>query len=189
MQLLEMAQSGFDREQIAASTAVDVFQFMQERLRVYLRERGALQDEVESVVVQAPTRIDRVPARLAAVAEFRKLEESIALAAANKRIRNILKKAEAVGDSVDVALLQAGAEADLHQALLAVTPEVEAALGNLDYTAALTRLAGLRAAVDRFFDEVMVMADEPLIRANRLALLGGLARVMNSVADISELSV
>ncbi|MDD3530705.1 MAG: glycine--tRNA ligase subunit beta [Gallionellaceae bacterium] len=189
MQLLEMAQSGFDREQIAASTAVDVFQFMQERLRVYLRERGALQDEVESVVVQAPTRIDRVPARLAAVAEFRALPEAAALAAANKRIRNILKKAEAVGDSVDLALLQEGAEADLHQALLAVTPEVEAALGNLDYTAALTRLAGLRAAVDRFFDEVMVMADEPLIRANRLALLGGLARVMNSVADISELSV
>ncbi|NTV96579.1 MAG: glycine--tRNA ligase subunit beta [Thiobacillus sp.] len=189
MQLLEMAQATFDKEEIAASTAVDVFQFMQERLRVYLKERGAMQDEVESVVVQAPTRIDRVPARLAAVAGFRALPEAAALAAANKRIRNILKKAGTVGDTVDVALLQAGAEADLHQALIAVTPEVETALANLDYTEALTRLAGLRAAVDRFFDEVMVMADEPLIRANRLALLGGLARVMNSVADISELSV
>ncbi|MDD4881819.1 MAG: DALR anticodon-binding domain-containing protein, partial [Gallionellaceae bacterium] len=90
---------------------------------------------------------------------------------------------------VDVALLQDGAEADLHQALIAVTPEVETALANLDYTVALTHLAGLRAAVDRYFDEVMVMAEEPLIRANRLALLGGLARVMNSVADISELTV
>jgi glycyl-tRNA synthetase beta chain len=187
--LLELAQAQFDKEEIAASTAVDVFQFMQERLRVYLKERGAMQDEVESVVVQAPTRIDRVPARLAAVAEFRAVPEAAALAAANKRIRNILKKAESVGDTVDLALLQAGAEADLHQALLAVTPDVEAALANLDYTGALTRLAGLRAAVDRFFDEVMVMADEPLIRANRLALLGGLARVMNSVADISELIV
>ncbi|MFA5083729.1 MAG: glycine--tRNA ligase subunit beta, partial [Hydrogenophilaceae bacterium] len=187
--LLELAQAGFDKEEIAASTAVDVFQFMQERLRVYLKERGAMQDEVESVVVQAPTRIDRVPARLAAVAGFRTLAEAAALAAANKRIRNILKKAESVGDTVDLALLQDGAEADLHQALLAVTPEVETALANLDYTKALTRLAGLRAAVDRFFDEVMVMADEPLIRANRLALLGGLARVMNSVADISELTV
>ena len=189
MTLLEMAQAGFDKEEIAASTAVDVFQFVQERLRVYLKERGALQDEVESVVVQAPTRIDRVPARLAAVAGFRALPEAAALAAANKRIRNLLKKADTVGDTVDPALLQAGAEADLHQALLAVTPEVETALVNLDYTGALTRLAGLRAAVDRFFDEVMVMADEPLIRANRLALLGGLARVMNCVADISELSV
>jgi glycyl-tRNA synthetase beta chain len=187
--LLDLAQAQFDKEEIAASTAVDVFQFMQERLRVYLKERGALQDEVESVVVQAPTRIDRVPARLAAVAEFRALPEAAALAAANKRIRNILKKAGAVGDTVDVALLQAGAEADLHQATLAVTPEVEVALAKLDYTAALTRLASLRAAVDRFFDEVMVMADEPLIRANRLALLGALARIMNSVADISELTV
>jgi glycyl-tRNA synthetase beta chain len=188
MQLLELAQTGFDKEQIAASTAVDVFQFMQERLRVYLKERGAMQDEVESVVVQAPTRIDRVPARLAAVAEFRKLPEAIALAAANKRIRNILKKADSTGGSVDAALIQAGAEADLYQAVMAVTPEVESALANLDYSVALTRLAGLRAAVDRFFDDVMVMADEPLIRANRLALLGALSRTMNSVADISELT-
>jgi len=188
MQLLTRAQAQFDPEQIAASTAVDVFQFMQERLRVYLKERGAMQDEVESVVVQAPTRIDRVPARLAAVAEFRKLPEAAALAAANKRIRNILKKADVVGETVDVALLQTGAEADLHQSLVAVMPGVDAALVNLDYTGALTRLAGLRAAVDRFFDEVMVMADEPLIRANRLALLGAFARVMNSVADISELT-
>ncbi len=189
MQLLEQAQAGFDKEQIAASTAVDVFQFMQDRLRVYLKERGAMQDEVESVVVQAPTRIDRVPARLAAVAEFRKLDEARSLAAANKRIGNILKKAGEVGDKVDAALLQTGAEADLHAAVLAVTPEVETALAALDYTAALTRLAGVRAAVDRFFDEVMVMADEPLIRANRLALLNGLSRIMNSVADISELTV
>ncbi len=188
MQLLERAQAQFDKEEIAASTAVDVFQFMQERLRVYLKERGAMQDEVESVVVQAPTRIDRVPARLAAVAEFRALPEAAALAAANKRIRNILKKTDAVGDTVDAALLQSGAEADLHQALVAVTPAVDAALASLDYTAALTRLAGLRAAVDHFFDEVMVMADEPLIRANRLALLGGLSHTMNSVADISELT-
>ncbi|HEX8979894.1 MAG TPA: glycine--tRNA ligase subunit beta [Parasulfuritortus sp.] len=188
MQLLELAQSQFDKEQIAASTAVDVFQFMQERLRVYLKERGAMQDEVESVVVQAPTRIDRVPARLAAVAEFRKLPEAEALAAANKRIRNILKKTEAAEVAVDAALIQAGAESELYQSLLAVEPDVDTALANLDYTAALTRLASVRAAVDRFFDEVMVMVDEPLIRANRLALLGRLSGTMNSVADIAELT-
>lgn len=189
MQVLEWAQAGFDREQIAGSTAVEVFQFMQERLRVYLKERGALQDEVESVVVQAPTRIDRLPARLAAVAAFRALPEAQALAAANKRIRNILKKTDAVANSIDATLIQAGAESALRDGLLHVTPEVETALAKLDYTAALTRLAGLRAAVDRFFDEVMVMADDPQIRNNRLALLGALAQVMNSVADISELSV
>jgi glycyl-tRNA synthetase beta chain len=189
MNLLELAQAQFDKEQIAASTAVDVFQFMQERLRVYLKERGALQDEVESVVVQAPTRIDRVPARLAAVAEFRKLPESEALAAANKRIRNILKKADGIGEAIDAALIQAGAEADLHKGLLAVTPDVETALANLDYTVALTRLASLREAVDRFFDDVMVMVDEPLLRANRLALLARLSQTMNSVADIAELTV
>ncbi|MFZ5483078.1 MAG: glycine--tRNA ligase subunit beta [Pseudomonadota bacterium] len=188
-QLLDLAQAGFDQEQIATSTAVDVFQFMQERLRVYLKERGALQDEVESVVVQAPTRIDRVPARLAAVAGFRSLPEAQSLAAANKRIGNLLKKAGETGTGVDVALFESAAEADLHAALLAVRPEVESALANLDYTAALTRLAGLRAAVDRFFDEVMVMAEAPLVRANRLALLASLSATMNCVADLSELNV
>ena len=186
--LLELAHAQFDREQVADSVAVDVFQFMLDRLRVYLRDQGHAQDEVEAVVVQRPTRIDRVPGRLAAVAAFRRLPEAESLAAANKRIRNLLKKAESVGAAVDVALLQAGAELDLHAALRALQPEVEADLTNLDYTAALTRLAGLRAAVDRFFDEVMVMVDEPLLRANRLALLAALAGTMNCVADISELS-
>jgi len=188
MQLLELAQAGFDQEEIAASTALDVFQFMQDRLRVYLRERGALQDEVEAIVVQAPTRIDRVPARLAAVAEFRKLPESAALAAANKRIGNILKKAGDASGTVEASLIQPGAEAELFAAVQSVLPEVDTALANLDYTTALTRLAGVRAAVDRFFEEVMVMVDEPLLRQNRLALLDRLSRGLNCVADIGQLS-
>jgi glycyl-tRNA synthetase beta chain len=188
LRLLGLAHAQFDREQVADSVALDVFQFMLDRLRVYLKDQGHAQDEVEAVVVQRPTRIDQVAARLSAVAAFRKLPEAAALAAANKRIRNILKKAEAVAEVIDVALLQAGAEEDLHAALRALQPEVEAALANLDYTAALTRLAGLKAAVDRFFDEVMVMVEEPLLRANRLALLAALYRTMNSVADLSELS-
>ncbi len=187
MELLELARTGFAPGQVADSVALDVFQFMLERLRGMLRE-GAAVDEVEAVVVQQPRRIDHVPARLVAVREFRALPEAEALAAANKRIQNILKKTDAVADAVEATLLQEGAERALYEQLLAVRPQVQAALANLDYAAALKALAGLRAAVDRFFDEVMVMVDEPLVRNNRLALLTGLAATMNSVADIGQLS-
>ncbi len=188
MQLLRLAHAQYDREQLADSTPVDVFLFMQERLKVYLRERGHASDEVEAVVAQQPTRIDRVPARLAAVAEFRRLPEAQALAAANKRIQNLLKKAGEVNAGIDASLLQADAERNLYQTLLNVQPRVKARLDGLDYTGALRELAGTRAAVDRFFDEVLVMVEEPLLRANRLALLAELARTMNCVADIAQLA-
>jgi glycyl-tRNA synthetase beta chain len=189
MKLLELARAQFDPEQIVAtSVALDVFQFMQDRLRVYLKDQGFDAAQVEAVVVQAPTRIDRVPARLEAVAAFGALPESEALAAANKRIQNILKKAGEVGDAVDAALLTEAAERALSDAVAAVRPGVKTALAGLDYSGALVRLAGLKAPVDRFFDEVMVMAEEPLLRANRLALLKGLGGLMNCVADISQLS-
>jgi glycyl-tRNA synthetase beta chain len=188
MQLLELARTQFDPEQISASVAVDVFQFMQDRLRVYLKDQGRAPDQVEAVVVQAPTRIDRVPARLDAVAAFGALLESEALAAANKRIQNILKKAGEVGDRVEVALLAEDAEKSLFEAVRVLAPLVETDLANLDYTGALMRLAALKAPVDRFFDEVMVMAEEPLVRANRLGLLNTLGRLMNCVADIGQLS-
>jgi glycyl-tRNA synthetase beta chain len=188
MQLLELAQAQFDKEQIAASTAVDVFQFMQDRLRVALRDQGNAPDEVEAIVAQAPTRMDQVPARLAAVVAFRALPESEALAAANKRIQNILRKADSVSESIDPALFAEDAEKALHAAMAEVAGRVDLALEGPDYAGALKVLASLRAQVDRFFDEVMVMAEEPLIRQNRLALLGQLGRVMNRVADIGQLS-
>jgi glycyl-tRNA synthetase beta chain len=187
MRLLELARAQFADEQVSTSVALDVFQFMLDRLRVSLKDQGAAGDQVEAVVCQSPTRIDQVPARLAAVAEFGRLPEAEALAAANKRIQNILRKTEAAGVEVDVALLQEDAERTLFAAVNALRPGVEAALVNLDYTGALMQLSSLRAPVDRFFDEVMVMSDEPLIRANRLALLANLAGLMNSVADISQL--
>jgi glycyl-tRNA synthetase beta chain len=188
MQLLRLAHAQFDREQVADSAPVDVYQFMLERLRVYLRDRGHAQDEVEAVVVQQPTRIDRVPARLAAVAEFRRLPEAEALAAANKRIQNLLKKAGQAGADIDPNLLYEDAEQRLYETLLAVQPKVEAHLAGLDYTGALCELATTRAAVDRFFDDVMVMVDEPLLRNNRLALLAQLGRTLNCVADIAQLA-
>jgi len=188
MQLLELARAQFSEDQISTSVALDVFQFMQDRLRVSLKDQGAAVDQVEAVVSQSPTRIDQVPARLAAVAEFGRLPEAEALAAANKRIQNILRKAESSGAAVDVVLLQEDAERELFATVIALRPGVETALANLDYTGALMQLSSLRAPVDRFFDEVMVMAEEPLVRANRLGLLASLGGLMNSVADISQLS-
>jgi glycyl-tRNA synthetase beta chain len=191
MQLLELARMQFADEQLTSSVALDVFQFMMDRLRVSLKDQGAAGDQVEAVVCQNPTRIDQVPARLAAVAEFGLLPEAAALAAANKRIQNILRKAEinlATEAEVDIALLGEGAERTLFDAVATLRPGVEAALRDVDYAGALMQLSSLRTPVDRFFDEVMVMAEEPLVRANRLGLLASLAGLMNCVADIGQLS-
>lgn len=163
--------------------------FMQDRLRHLLREAGHAAEEIDAVLALNPMRIDRVPARLAAVAAFRALPEAEALAAANKRIVNILKKTDVAPGEPDVTLLQAPAEKALFEQLNQISPQVTACFDNEDDAEALRVLAGLRTAVDRFFEEVMVMAEEPLIRANRLALLAALARHMNRVADLSRLSV
>jgi excinuclease ABC subunit A len=143
---------------------------------------------VDAVLALKPTRIDLVVPKLQAVVAFQQLPEAAALAAANKRIVNILKKADGVLGEPDVALLAEDAEKALFHAIVEVAPLARSHFQNEDYTDALRVLAGLRAAVDRFFDEVMVMAEEPLVRQNRLALLGQLAGLMNQVADISRLS-
>ncbi len=186
--VLGLAAGAFAAEQISATVAVDVYRFMQDRLRVYLKDQGHAADAVEAVVCRSPERIDQIPARLAALQGFRTLPEAAALSAANKRVRNILKKAEGELRPVDAARLQEAAEHDLHRALLATEPAVQAALVHGDYARALTALATLKSPLDRFFEEVMVMADDLAVRANRLALLAHLSRLMNSVADISELS-
>jgi glycyl-tRNA synthetase beta chain len=118
------------------------------------------------------------------------LPEAESLAGANKRISNILRKSG--GDAaaaVDRALLDSGAEHDLYAAVQKLLPVVHDHVGRGDYTAALRALASARGPVDRFFDDVMVMADDPAVRANRLALLRGLAEAMNQVADLSKLAV
>jgi glycyl-tRNA synthetase beta chain len=188
LQLLQLARSQFPAEMLADSVAVDVYGFMLERLKGYLREQGFGPDEIDAVASQNPTRMDLVVPRLAAVQAFKKLPEAEALAAANKRIRNILKKTAAPEGEADVALLQEAAEKALFEAVNRLTPVVSSLVGNEDYTDALTTLAGVRGEVDRFFDEVMVMTDEPLIRNNRLALLKSLGDLMNGVADISKLA-
>ena len=186
--LLNLAKGQFPAEVIAESVVQDVHGFMLERLKGYLRDKGFEPDEIEAVVSQNPTRIDLVTPRLDAVREFRKLPEAAALAAANKRIQNILKKTAAPSGEADPALMQEAAERTLYEAVSRLAPQVTALLQNEDYTGALTQLAGVRQAVDSFFDGVMVMADEPLIRNNRLALLKSLGDLMNQVADISKLA-
>ena len=188
MQLLELAHGQFPREMLAESVAVDVHAFMLDRLRGYLREHEFTPDEIESVLSQSPTRIDLVMPRLVAVREFRQLPEAESLSAANKRIRNILKKAQDVEAAPELALLQEPAEKNLFAAVNKLLPQVNSLVEAEDYADALKLLAGVRADVDTFFDEVMVMTEEPMTRKNRLALLAQLEQLMNRVADISRLA-
>ena len=162
--------------------------FIYERLSGNLREQGYSAQEIEAVLCQKPQQLADIRKRLAAVRAFAALPEAKALAAANKRVGNILKKAEGeVTAQVDTALLKEAAEAALHRALLAVAPQAEAAFATGDYTASLQTLAALRAPVDAFFDGVMVNADDPALKTNRLGLLATLHQAMNRVADISKL--
>jgi glycyl-tRNA synthetase beta chain len=187
-ELLRVAQAQLADKSIDASVTDEVYGFMLDRLRSYLREHDFAVDEIEAVVSQQPARIDQVVPRLEAVRAFRRLPEADSLAAANKRIRNILKKADVMQSGPDAALLQDAAEHSLYDALRTLTPHVEAHLAARRYTEALTELAHVRAAVDRFFDEVLVMAPDARVRDNRLALLASLDALMNRVADISKLA-
>jgi len=163
--------------------------FVYERLAGYLRERGFSVQEVDSVVSQRPAQLALVPARLAAVRAFAALPESDSLAGANKRIGNILRKAGVVAEGEpDASLFSDEAERELGARVQALAPLVERAIGERDFTGALTALAGARESVDRFFDDVMVMVDDERLRNNRLALLTRLHAMMNRVADISKLS-
>jgi glycyl-tRNA synthetase beta chain len=166
----------------------DVRNFLYERLRGLLRERGYSGNEVEAVVAQQPDVLDNIVERLAAVQAFAALPEAEALAAANKRIGNILKKTEASGAAVNPALLVEAAEQTLHAAMVRLKPEVDAAWAAGDFTGTLRALAGLRDAVDAFFNDVMVMAEDAALRSNRIALLSELHGMMNRVADISKLA-
>ncbi|MEW6313024.1 MAG: glycine--tRNA ligase subunit beta [Pseudomonadota bacterium] len=186
--LLQLAKAQYASEVLTDSVAVDVHDFMLERLKNYLREQGYEFDEIDAVLAQRPARIDLVGQKLKAVQAFKKLPEAAALAAANKRIQNILKKTEAPQAAPDLALMQAQAERDLLAATTHLAPAVESLMQSGDYTDALCALAKVRAQVDSFFDDVMVMVDEPLLRNNRLALLNQLAGLMNRVADISRLA-
>lgn len=163
--------------------------FIFERLAGSLREQGYSPQEVDAVVSQRPQRLSDITKRLEAVRAFAALPEAESLAAANKRVGNILKKAEDTSQTkVDSSLLKEAAEIALNQALTLVQPQADAAFDRGSYADSLQSLAALKAPVDAFFDNVMVNAEDPALRANRLALLAQLHSAMNRVADISKLA-
>ncbi|HCU54594.1 MAG TPA: hypothetical protein DIC36_10075 [Gammaproteobacteria bacterium] len=167
----------------------DVNGFVIDRLSGYLREGGATAQEVEAVLSRGLLSLAEAPRILKAVQDFQRLPEATALAAANKRIVNIIRKAGQEHRNADVSRLTDPAEVALFQALNKTHPAVESCVAACDYSGALQRLAALKQPVDAFFDQVMVMAEDPAVRDNRLALLGDLKALMNRVADISRLAV
>ena len=186
--LLSLASKNFTGIAGFSDPVADVRTFMIERMRGILRERGFTPNEVEAVLVEGLDRLHDIVERLDAVQAFAALPESASLAAANKRITNILKKTEATFDDVSESLLHEDAEKSLYAAMQRVRPQVDAAFAARDFAGALKTLAQLRDDVDAFFNDVMVMADDLALRNNRLALLSSLHAMMNRVADISKLA-
>jgi glycyl-tRNA synthetase beta chain len=175
--------------EVKAARITDVlFDFMMERLRAYYLDAGYDSDVFESVLARRPVRPTDFDQRMRAVKAFRNLPESESLASANKRIRNILRKSgSGIPAAYDSALLQEGAEQDLARAMCELEKEVIPLFEQRAYTEALCALAALRDPIDRYFDSVMVMVDDPLLRDNRLALLNALSDLFLRVADISRL--
>jgi len=176
-----------------ANAPAEVWDYMVERLRAYFLDSssaggvaGVTTEMFDAVRASSPVSPLDFAARLAALAKFLGIPEAASLTAANKRISNILKKADVgVTGTVDVAALLEPAEKALHEGLAGVLPEVERALAKRDYSAALMRLATLRPAVDAFFDGVMVNAEDPALRRNRLSLLAQVRHQFSRIADLS----
>jgi glycyl-tRNA synthetase beta chain len=188
LDLVRAAFAGFPAGVLNDANA-DVANFVYDRLSGTLREQGYSAQEVDAVLSLRPQQLSEVPKRLAAVRAFAALPEAAALAAANKRVGNILKKVEGeLPNAVSPDLLQEAAEQALYQALNQVAPQADADFAAGDYTASLQTLATLREPVDAFFNGVMVNAEDLALRANRLALLAKLHQAMNQVADLAKLA-
>jgi len=187
-ELLERAARHFEPALKAQHAVAQVFEFVMERLRGYYLEQGFRPDNIEAVLGCRPARPLDADRRIRAVAEFRRLPEGASLAAANKRIRNILKKVEgALPFKVRPDLLREEAEQTLAGRLVELSSEVTPLMETGLYSAALSRLVALREPVDNFFDKVMVMADDAALRDNRIALLNELSSLFLRVADFSRL--
>ncbi|MEO5702165.1 MAG: glycine--tRNA ligase subunit beta [Casimicrobiaceae bacterium] len=188
--LVALAFRAFSEDPAVKDATAELSAFLYERLRGYLRDQGYTANQVAAVVDTAPADVHLVPGRLSAVQAFESLPEAQALSAANKRIINILRKSgNEAAVAVDRGQLTEPAERDLYTVFEKLDPLVEARWGAGDFAGALAALATAKPAVDRFFDAVMVMADDPAVRRNRLALLRSVATTMNRVADISRLAV
>ncbi|MGB5304813.1 MAG: glycine--tRNA ligase subunit beta [Gammaproteobacteria bacterium] len=186
--LIDISAGTFGDTLNASSISADLFTFMMDRLRTYYLESGYEIDVFESVMARLPARPLDFDQRMQAVKSFQNLPESISLAAANKRIRNILRKADsAIPEHYNTDLLQEPAEQALAAAVRDAHASVSPLFGQREYTVALKKLAALQAPVDQFFNDVMVMADDIALRDNRLALLRALSDLFLQVADISRL--
>ena len=185
--LLAAAVPAFgDKIQDASAQLLD---FFYDRLAGSLREQGYSAQEVDAVLALRPARLGQLTQQLEAVRAFARLPEAPALAAANKRIGNILKKADGPVDAhVSELLLQEPAEKNLYAAMQATLPQAQAQFEKGDYTASLQTLAGLRAPVDAYFDSVMVNAEAMDVRLNRLGTLQRLHQAMNQVAELARLA-
>ncbi|EGZ49372.1 glycine--tRNA ligase subunit beta [Neisseria wadsworthii] len=184
--LLQTAYNSFPQGKLADNTVAEVADFMQARLAVLLQNDHP-QDIVAAVLAKQPSRLNDLAAKLQAVAAFKQLPEAAALAAANKRVQNLLKKADAELGAVSENLLQQDEEKALFTAAQALQPKIKAALAAQDFQTGLSELASVKPQVDAFFDHVMVMADDAAVKQNRLNLLKQLADLMNAVADIAKL--
>ena len=180
--------SGHSSRAVNPEMRKSLHDFIYDRLAGSLREQGYSAQEVDAVLALKPQRLGDVPKRLAAVRAFAALPEAPALAAANKRISNILKKTDSVDAHVSEVLLTEPAEIALHAAMKSVLPKADAQFESGDYAASLQTLAALRTPVDDFFNGVMVNAEQLDLRLNRLGLLATLHGAMNRVADLSRLA-
>jgi glycyl-tRNA synthetase beta chain len=186
--LIDLALQQFKADD-KASVLAAITEFCFDRLSVNLKEQGASAQEVDAVLALNPSLLSEIPKRLEAVRAFSALAEAPALAAANKRVGNILKKIEGdVKATINDALLQEPAEKALAATLAKIKPEADALFESGDYTNSLKALAALKAPVDDFFDNVMVNAEDPALKANRQGLLATLHQAMNRVADLSKLA-
>ena len=169
------------------NVVADVVDFMLGRFRAWYQDEGIAVDVIQAVLARRPTRPADFDARVRAVSHFRTLDSAEALAAANKRVSNILAKADAAIGEINLTACVEPAEKSLAEAVLALRTEVQPLIAQGDYTAVLDKLANLRAPVDSFFDNVMVNAEDPVLRQNRLAILNTLQGLFLQVADISVL--
>ena len=169
------------------NVVADVVDFMLGRFRAWYQDEGIAVDVIQAVLARRPTRPADFDARVRAVSHFRTLDSAEALAAANKRVSNILAKADAAIGEINLTACVEPAEKALAEAVLALRTEVQPLIAKGDYTAVLDKLANLRAPVDNFFDNVMVNAEDPALRQNRLAILNSLQDLFLQVADISVL--
>jgi glycyl-tRNA synthetase beta chain len=193
--LLNLARAQFPQKEVQDKAKVeDIYAFIIDRLRAYLRDQSVdgkpfTSAEIDAVLSQEPAQINDLIDRLSALREFNALTEAAQLAAANKRISNILKKTTTtIPATCSVQLLQIPAEVAVHKALEAVTPALNDAYEKRQFVGLLKALVALSAPIDQFFADVMVMDPNPELRDNRLALLQQLHQKMNLVADLGKLA-